>query len=117
MTIKEFYAAINGNYEDALKRMMYDMLISKMLKKFSEGSYLTMINEGIQEKDIKKVFAGAHTLKGVAGNLSFTTLFDLASELCEKTRGKDEYNNEIETDFVALKKEYNKTIQLINEIQ
>lgn len=39
MSVKEFYAAIGGDYDRAIQMLMNDVFITKLLKKFAEGSY------------------------------------------------------------------------------
>ena len=44
------------------------------------------LKQAVSEKDIEKSFRAAHTLKGVAANLSFNELAKAASELTEQLR-------------------------------
>lgn len=86
MNVKQFYADINGNYNAALSIMMNDMLIERLLTKFMNDNSCKEIVSAYQNKDLSKVFALSHSLKGVAGNLALTPLYEIASILTEATR-------------------------------
>ena len=88
MNVKEFYAAIGGQYEKALQTLMNDAFITKLLKKFAEGNYYDELKNAREENDAAHIFAITHTLKGVAGNLSLTAIYEKASAICEATRNK-----------------------------
>ena len=88
MNVKEFYAAIGGHYEKALQTLMNDGFITKLLKKFAEGNYYDELKNAREENDATHIFAITHTLKGVAGNLSLTAIYEKASAICEATRNK-----------------------------
>lgn len=46
------------------------------------------LQAGLEQKDYDEAFMAAHTIKGVAGNLGLTKLFQTTSDLVEKLRGK-----------------------------
>lgn len=59
------------------------------LKKFlADSSYQELIS-ALEENDIEQAFMAAHTLKGVAGNLAMTQLYDAVYPLVEKLRHSD----------------------------
>ena len=76
MNVKEFYAAIGGNYEKALQTLMNEAFVLKMLKKFAAGDYYDELKKAREDEDITHTFAITHTLKGVAGNLCLTPVFE-----------------------------------------
>ena len=111
MSVKEFYGAIGGNYEKALQTLMNDTFVLKLLKKFAEGNYYDELKKARDENDIPHIFAITHTLKGVAGNLSLSPIYEKASAICEATRNKKdgvdvskEMDNLIETTLSVIKK-------------
>ena len=104
MDIKKFYELTGSDYQSALAIMMNDMLIERMIKKFMEHNSYQGIIEAYEANNIKDVFAQAHSLKGVAGNLALTRLFLVASDLTEATRDKSEAN--IDSEIEKLKKAY-----------
>ena len=109
MNIKKFYEETGSNYQAALSIMMNDALTERMIKKFMENNSYNAILEAYAQNDIKKVFALAHTFKGVTGNLALTKLYEIACELTEATRNKEEAN--IDNEVEKLKLQY----QLIEE--
>ena len=109
MNIKKFYEETGSNYQAALSIMMNDALIERMIKKFMENNPYNAILEAYAQNDIKKVFTLVHTFKGVTGNLALTKLYEIACELTEATRDKEEAN--IDNEVEKLKSQY----QLIEE--
>ena len=115
MNVKQFYIDTGGSYNDALAIMMNDILIAKMLGKFvSGGSCLQMI-ELYEQQDYRSLFAAAHSLKGVAGNLALTPLYNLASFITEATRNDDGANldkeiNELKNIYELIKEKYQQYI-------
>ena len=111
MGVKEFYAAIGGDYDRALQMLMNDVFITKLLKKFAEGNYYDELRKAREDNDVPHTFAITHTLKGVAGNLSLSPIYEKASAICEATRNKKdgvdvskEMDDLIETTSAIIKK-------------
>lgn len=86
----------------------------------NESFYLMLVNKGLKDEDIanlknavssgdlQKGFEVAHAMKGVYGNLSLTPLYDVASNICEHLRNKDQIDylpllNEIEGIYLKFK--------------
>ena len=110
MNIKKFYEDTNSNYNAALSIMMNDMLIERMIKKFMENNSYNAIIDAYNAKNIKEVFVLSHSFKGVTGNLALTNLYNIASDLTELTRDKEEAD--IDSEIEKLKTEY----QLIKNV-
>ena len=113
MNVKEFYAATNSNYQDALSIMMMDALIEKMITKFMNDNNVGLMVSLYEQKDYRNLFAAAHTLKGVAGNLAFTQLFNVACVITEATRNSDDVNldneiNQLKEAYALLEEAYQK---------
>ena len=111
MSVKEFYVSIGGDYDRALQMLMNDAFITKLLKKFAEGNYYDELRKAREDNDVPHTFAITHTLKGVAGNLSLSPIYEKASAICEATRKKKdgvdvskEMDDLIETTLSAIKK-------------
>lgn len=76
--------------EDAIERFMGDEeMFERFLHKFMQGSTYTRLCTAIWEKDGENAFRAAHTLKGIAGNLSMRRLFLALEPLVEALRGRD----------------------------
>ena len=111
MTLKEFYEEVQGDYNTALTRMMNDGFITRMLTKFTQGTYVEDIIKAYEAKDMKEVFAHSHALKGVCGNLALTTLYNVSSIITEATRNlnENEFIN-LDNELQSLKDIYSKTL-------
>jgi HPt (histidine-containing phosphotransfer) domain-containing protein len=61
---------------DGIKRVMNNTkLYVKLLTKFRNENNLADLNGFLGANDLEKAQAAAHTIKGLAANLSFTALF------------------------------------------
>ena len=68
--------------DEGLKRMMNNMkLYVRLLGKFRAETKLDSLEAGIAEGNMEKAREAAHTLKGVAANLSLLELFKQTLEL------------------------------------
>ena len=78
---KQLLTAGGINVEDALGRFMTnEMLLERFLKKFLNDTTLPALQQAIAAKDIQAALTASHTLKGMCGNLSMTTLFHLFTQ-------------------------------------
>ena len=117
MDVKQFYLDTNGDYNDALRRMMNDALIARMISKFMSGDSVKNMVSLYENKDYRTLFSSAHTLKGVAGNLSLTPLFNIANIITEATRNEDGVNldkeiAELKQIYASIEEAYNKYLAL-----
>jgi len=86
MTLKECYAALGGDYEEAVGHLRSERLVQKFVLKFlSDGSY-RLLQDSLAADDRKEAFRAAHTLKGVCANLAFSTLLESSEALTEALR-------------------------------
>ena len=75
---------------DALARFMdNEALMLKFLLRFPEDKNFSQLEQALADGDATRAFEAAHTLKGVAGNLSMTRLFQQADRLTEDLRRQD----------------------------
>lgn len=90
MMTRENLEAAGINYEGALARFMgNEALLTRFLKKFLDDPNFLDLQGAIDRGDAEGAFRAAHTLKGVAGNLSLTELYNKASAIAEALRGGD----------------------------
>lgn len=94
MTVKEFYEAIEGNYNEAKDRMMNEGLILKFSLKFAEDKSFGDLKSALGRNDIGEAFRAIHTLKGVSGNMAYTKLYNACCDLTENLRPLTEPVNE-----------------------
>lgn len=77
----------NINVKEALNRLMgSEALFERLLKKFVATDYCEPIEQAISLKDAQAAADASHALKGVAGNLSITGVYELSSHQCELFR-------------------------------
>ncbi len=86
MTVKEFYAAIGGNYDEAVRRFSGEALTVRFLGKFEGAVDFGSLEKSIADENWEAAFAAAHTLKGVSLNMAFARLSACLSELTDMLR-------------------------------
>ena len=87
MTIQQFYAAVGGDPEEVLARLMNETLVKKFLFKFSDDPNYQLLTSSIEGKDWETAFRAAHTIKGLCMTLGLGNLAHSSSELTEFLRG------------------------------
>lgn len=116
MTVKEFFHAVGGSYEDAIGRLMDEKRIVKYLRKFTANTDYSDMLAAIEAQDWELGFRASHNLKGMALNLSLGKLAETSSALCETMR-----HGAPTVDITALKNEvgedYLRTVELIGMIE
>lgn len=115
MTLREFYAVTEGNYDEALGRLMNEKRILKYLRKLPATDDYRLMNETFASGSWEEAFRYSHNLKGVSLNLSLTALADAADALCNTVR-----SGPPTVDFSGLLEEVNRryesTVALIDEL-
>ena len=86
MTLRECYAALGGDYDDAMGRLRSEKLVSKFVLRFLDDKSYELLCASMEAKDYGEAFRAAHTIKGICSNLSFTVLGGSSSELSEALR-------------------------------
>ena len=89
MTLKECYAALGGDYEDAIGRLRSESLVQKFVLKFLDDKSYELLCASLETGDAQEAFRAAHTIKGMCQNLSFTSLANSSSAMTEALRGGD----------------------------
>ena len=114
MDLREFYTEVQGDYNEACKRMINEQIAGKFVRKFPSDPTMAMLREAIAAGDIELSFRAVHTLKGLTANLAFSKLFEAAWELTEQLRPRLEpADAEL---FAALEEEYQHTIDAIAKL-
>ncbi len=106
----------NGfDVDSALRRVLgkEDFYI-KMLKKFPEDCSFRRLKEGLAEKDTVKAFEGAHTLKGISGNVGITPVYAADMPVVELLREGSVKG--IEPYIQTLEAAYARAISIIAEL-
>lgn len=89
MTIQECYAALEGDYQEVLSRLYSEALVKKFVGKFLADQSFQLLESSLTAEEYDEAFRAAHTLKGVAQNLSFTRLYQSSHQITEALRTKD----------------------------
>lgn len=101
--------------EDALRRLMNnEMLLFRLLSRFSQDNNFIALQQALNDGRTEDAFTAAHTLKGVAGNLSLQPLFVLCSELVENLRAGDLAR--ARQNFPALEEQYHITLSALEKL-
>jgi len=101
------------NVEDALKRIGGNMdLYKRLLNQFTGGNHIDPLEEALSVGAADDAARLAHTLKGVASNLSLIKLTAAATELEHKIKGGLDHS----ASLAELKQAYYATSQAIAEI-
>ncbi len=105
MTLQEFYAGINENCDEVLKRFGgSSAMLEKFLKKFLDDATYMQLAEAMSSGDRDAIFRAAHTMKGLAGNFDFKELQSLAAKIVEEYRANND--SAIPALFEKLKASY-----------
>ncbi|MEG1559937.1 MAG: Hpt domain-containing protein [Clostridia bacterium] len=103
--LKEYGADIDS----AISRFVGDTELYQLCcMNFLDDLNFIKLNEAVLNADYKKIFECAHTIKGVAGNLSLTPIYNASCKLVEALR-KEDYSNlknlyaEVDFQFNRLK--------------
>lgn len=86
----QFFEEHGIDYKDGLGRFMNNAaLFEKFLWRFPEDATFGALKNALDADDCAAAFHAAHTLKGVAGNLSLKALVQAVSRQTEILRGGD----------------------------
>lgn len=99
MTVKEYYEAIGGSYDDVMSRLPMESMVERFLQKFKEDKSFDQLTEAVQQMDCDAIFKAVHTLKGVALNLGLARLAEQSKNLTELVRGKEEKGDAVPAEF------------------
>lgn len=115
MTLREFYAAIEGNYDEVLGHLMNEKRVLKYLRKLPETDDCRLMNEAFASGSWEDAFRYSHNLKGVSLNLAVSSLAAAADDLCNTVR-----NGPPAVDFSGLladvNKRYESVVAMIGEL-
>ena len=81
------------DYDDGVKRLMGNsMIFEKCLLKFPNDESFSKLKQELIAGNCEEAFKAAHSLKGVAGNLSMKQLYESATACCEELRAGNIHN-------------------------
>lgn len=116
MDLKECYAAIDGDYQGVMDRMLHkEELVRRFALKFlGDGSY-ALLQDSLRQKNYEEAFRAAHTIKGVCQNLGFTRLYESSSRLTEALRGG--WSPEADSLLAPVERDYQATVEALQSLQ
>lgn len=115
MTLQECYTALEGDYQEVVGRLYSEALVKKFVIKFLADKSFALLDESLKAENYEDAFRAAHTLKGVAQNLSFTRLYQSSHAITEALRDK-EYDKAVQL-FSAVEADYIQTVAAIQMFQ
>ena len=115
MTLKECYAALGGDYDEAIGRLRSERLVQKFVLKFLADPSYDLLCSAMKSGNYEEAFRAAHTIKGVCQNLGFSTLGKSSSELSEALRNG--YTPEADGLAQQVMEDYQVTAQAIRTLQ
>lgn len=78
------------DYADAMDRFGGNAeLFERLALKFLDDPHFEALERSLSEGNVETAYHEAHSLKGVAGNLSFKDLYEAASRLSEALKSGD----------------------------
>ena len=117
MTIEQCYREMGGNYAEVCGRLPSQQLVEKFARKFLDDQTYADLTAAMASCDHDVAFRAAHTLKGVAANLSFTRLRESASALTELLRAPaDTIPPEAAPMLEAVTRDYDATVAAIRNL-
>jgi HPt (histidine-containing phosphotransfer) domain-containing protein len=101
------------NFEEGLKRVMNNTkLYVRLLTKFRADTRLDGLSAQIEAGDYEKAQVSAHTIKGVAANLSLTELFEKIRDLESQIKEKAVQSEALDT----VKTVFDETLKKVDEV-
>jgi HPt (histidine-containing phosphotransfer) domain-containing protein len=105
--------AVYVDFADGVKRVMNNAkLYIKLLTKFKNDTKLDDLEAALASGGMENAQAAAHTLKGVAANLSLTELFHQILELENQIKAKAPNPEQMET----VKSVFATTLQEVDKV-
>ena len=117
MTIEACYQEMGGNYAEVTGRLPSQRLVEKFVRKFLEDQSYAQLCQALDAGAHDDAFRAAHTLRGVAANLSFARLQASSSELTELLRAPaDTIPGEAAALMEAVTRDYDATVAAIRKL-
>ena len=116
MNIQETAKANRWDLEGTLRRFGgSQMMLERFLKKFPQDPTFGKLAEAAGNGDLPGIETAAHALKGVAGNLGFTALYESCSSLVAAVRAGE--TKEVDGLWETVRAEYQAVVSAIAQIE
>ncbi len=114
MTVREFYNAINADYDAVISRMVNETLIMKYLRKFPSDPNFAQLQQAVKEENYDTAYRAVHTLKGLCLSLGFESMSTPVIALNDDLRaGRTQQAEAYIADITPL---YNEIVDLIGKL-
>lgn len=118
---KERMIAAGYDLNGALARFVNnEVLFLTFLKKFPNDEHFPAVLSNIKTGEYDEAYKAAHAIKGVAGNLGLTPVFESVDKICALIKTKDEvsdFETKIMETYEAFEKAFNESGVIINAIE
>ena len=116
MKLKDICYELDINYEENISRFAgNENIYIKFLKRFLEDNTYNNLKQAYSQKSYEDIEKYSHMLKGLAANLGINRIFLLSNEIVQNVRQKE--FNKLDNLYDKLVKEYELTIQMIENIE
>lgn len=113
---KNLLTGRNFDVKGTLSRFMNkEELYERFLIKFLDDNNYSKLIKALEEKNYEEAYVGAHTLKGVAGNLGITDVFNCTVDILAKFKAQ-EYDS-IDDILKRLTEGYSIAVETINSLK
>lgn len=116
MTLKECYTEMNGDLEDALRRLELEDRVKRFLLRFPQDNSFNSLSRAMEERDIQAAYRAAHTLKGVCLNLSLAMLADSSSALTKALKD-NRWIDKVSLLYETVSRDYKVTVEAISRLE
>ena len=117
MTLKEFYAAVGGDYDATLNRIPKESMVLRFVKKYADDKTYAQLTEAVKAQDWETAFRASHTLKGVALKLGLGSLAHASSQMTEALRGQDSMPESVQPLYEAVQKEHTAVCSALEQLE
>ena len=117
--LKEVFQKYGADYETTMSRFMgSEQIYLKILAMLPRDENLQKLDQALQAGDYPAAFDAAHTLKGMAGNLGLTPLYQAVCAPVEPLRAKAP-GEDYAVLFQSVKEEFKRAaglVELLKEV-
>ena len=120
MTLQELYAAIGGDYDQAVRVLRIEKLIDKHIRRLPTNGVVDGLLDAGGSMDPTELFEKSHAMKGVCANLGLVKLSAAASEISEEYRPGNQRqfsDEEIKAKLEAIRSDYMVIVEKIREYE
>ena len=120
MTLQELYAAIGGDYDQAVRVLRIEKLIDKHIRRLPTNGVVDGLLDAGGSMDPTELFEKSHAMKGVCANLGLVKLSAAASEISEEYRPGNQRqfsDEEIKAKLEAIRSDYAVIVEKIRQYE